>query len=997
MYIFIYSILCLSCGVDVTKANLDWRWYIDRLLFSSIRNHPNDKVEIFETQARRYHNALSMYLSSLNMKYDMDTMYCRKPLENTIQDWNINVTQSPCGRLQVDWTHKTHTPNINQVFWNVSIKHSYNFHVNLTLSNVDLADSLKDCRSEGIRITEVKTDKDDLILPTICGDREYQLVFIFATTFTIEYYISPNLARARRQGLTKSFHTKGHFRATFQVFHKDLVSGRSPDSMLVLDAGVSKGSSDYVVINSTVFLSSIASQRIHNSISIHAIIVGEIGSSIIAALTYVKGHNSECFQMRAFDGPNERVDQLLRTNRPQYIKYRRPYQQYLHSLTANTNGDHVIFRRTTIHIMSVYIEMAAMSSCSMHIDDIKFVFYIDIYDYSHKRKIFVNDTGLLLSLPTNNNECRFSCVFELITNPGSFIQVSVAHYDISGFNPGCYFRGLLVYKWRKAVFAGVKRRAARLGISEDFLRPTAKICKDVISDHNGILSEMLIPNEYTSDMDMIRITWFSFPGGKFDIQLKINKSNCRGTFVQCTTFKKPESLSKIFDRVTHRSSAEYFAKYKSFPVPVNSGRSNKWLGTASFYHGILDIENGGTYQNNTFYVNLAYDCIVLQHIQLIASHSPYLTCVAGVTSVAGLRQEFSITVTLQIENVPQCNDYSSIKINYNRISFKHEQFQPSCGLVSIHLRRTYLDASAIFDNRDMDNLYQVFRDKWKRNSLRFLKILDDISVFYKDDNKHSLLLAESSINRIWSISHKQLDFYSQGRSFRFGHPLAQYFQEVSLHAVKYMTKITIGLSKTSGSACGRVGLRIVVFHRSFLSSTLYYQWHQVSVTESTNTIINDVMLYTHRTIAIQPDVGNILNGSCTLNIGFNPTTNINNFLRSYHKILDIPCCFEDYQRIYYVIWQDYARFHVNKNLSSWEDANEMCSSTDGHLFHITTENDISILENFILGSRFEVISGEHQRYPFLNHGRTMYQTLVFVGLKYKEVLTVFLLFSITFS
>ena len=68
---------------------------------------------------------------------------------------------------------------------------------------------------------------------------------------------------------------------------------------------------------------------------------------------------------------------------------------------------------------------------------------------------------------------------------------------------------------------------------------------------------------------------------------------------------------------------------------------------------------------------------------------------------------------------------------------------------------------------------------------------------------------------------------------------------------------------------------------------------------------------------------------------------------------------------------------MSASLMSWEDAEKLCQKVQGHLPSVTSADDLSILKNLILGSRFG-----SNRIPFRGPSLYTNKIMVFIGLRY---------------
>ena len=174
-----------------------------------------------------------------------------------------------------------------------------------------------------------------------------------------------------------------------------------------------------------------------------------------------------------------------------------------------------------------------------------------------------------------------------------------------------------------------------------------------------------------------------------------------------------------------------------------------------------------------------------------------------------------------------------------------------------------------------------------------------------------------------------------------------------------------------------------------------HQWHSFSTRHGPASIL-DTSVYKTRILSVAVDTVNNMDGvredtddrsnntydrsECFLQMNIDATLSINNYINIYHEIVGTHgvCGGGHIDSIFYVIWLPSKRQNTNM---SWHEANDKCVETGGHLPHVLSETDMSLLEHLILGSRFNSTVW----YPFVTPARLMERTHIYLGSKFNQV------------
>ena len=439
----LFSVLLLSAfSLDIILAGSDWRVYISTLVWNALNT---DRSDILDS----LHNIYS--------QYGLNTRICRLPLNWKQLPTNREIV--PCGQIYIDWRYDRMTQIPGSMEWDILIIQE-SFSVHLTLTTVNLADSLKDCRNEGIEISTVEgnfTKRGQ----RYCGVLEDVFLFPNTNNLTMKYYITPSLSAARSGKLDiKGLSSQGYFHAVYDVFSPNEIIGKTP--RFVLDAPPPPLGEYYnsIAINGSVPLADFSYQQIRGVRHSHAIIKGELGQKLYTSVIHPSLSTPECLP-----GPDYTTPALYPTGTPDLIGIpRTQIEGYIKSLVPGKDSVLYHYPGSSLHFMSLYVTLSVIGSCLVDPGSVVFAFLVDVSGWRDSQlitKLQVAEDGLKLSLPQNLETCKVGCVLDIETEPGFYIDVFVERYISSGPNPGCHYHGLIVYKWGRETPKDVKLRVAR--------------------------------------------------------------------------------------------------------------------------------------------------------------------------------------------------------------------------------------------------------------------------------------------------------------------------------------------------------------------------------------------------------------------------------------------------------------------------------------------------------------------------------------------------------
>ena len=986
LLVAITSINCMSSDFRFgSQAVTEWSHYVDSWI-----NTVLSQVYAIRHMRSMFHHLIQAYSKDMQMlqhdSKDVETInkvnYLHMPLGHIAKGNEVKLTEQP-------------------IVWKVFLPAQHSLHVNLTFTKFHLANSLANCWSESVTVIEMYSTGSEYSFPPYCGFKESWSINIFSTHFRVEYKVGH-----------RDESKLGHFSARYHVYNKDDVSGRSARAVIKLTPVKDIPYHELIAFTAIQNILNPQPLIIRSHLRSHLIITTEPGFGMRAAARMVTALPDRCLVIRAFDGPDDRSRVLF--DKP--AKYdndgKRGYLSALLRKGYERNRHGILYySHTTSHLMSLYVDMEVDSfSCRVKPEDILFSFIVHyhILGGAFTEKIFTDEPSTV-TFPTVREGCKVACIINFLTTPGWFLHLKITRFKSSGANlDGCVYRGLAIYPHFYAATDASKHEVNM----EDFSRKSAVICKEVlINNGDGHIIEGIIPNQYSSTRNELYVLWYSYPGGRLDVEILVTRTKCRGTFIYCDPFLGSNIKSENFNEKAFKtikgiptSLAELpykfyeslAAQHSCQPAKVNEKwfRSQNEPLSFNYNHGFLCLQEGSKHRTvkNSFALNAKAECVVFQHIT--SSQSTNSTrCLAGVFRNKGLDQNIRVQFNQLTEANIHCSGFPNM-VSLTRSEMRYINFRPECSAIHIAAsQRESVDVNCMHMNTSKKDMHDLTVEGFRYRHTQRLKEWSEIW-FYTTGLR--FIFQDKATHTMMRISHKQIPYYWSAFDTESNFPVQRPFRAMFLWnyfiaVLNHVSKFAFHLAPNSTETCNKAAFRIILIHEDCFDTEtpikgyklpIEWQWHNITdLSVSKHTVIYDLQLYYVRTVYLQQISAEASTGkqpTCPLHMDITPDIEIGDLLRHHHTIVDKPCCSgRPPETMYYVLW---TKSSGHSGRLSWTEAERFCNGINGHLPSVTDEKQLSILENLVLGTRFDT-----NRTVFYNPTRRHQRMHIYIGLNTKQV------------
>ena len=971
----VFLFIIVSIGSSVSGETLTWGIYIEGLTQLSL-SHTEHEISVF------YQTAYQIYKPNVEK--------CLYPSRSPLVETTL---YGPCGKIKIAWDDQAFYPAGHVLTWNILSGYQSNFYLNLTFVSFSLVNSLRNCRPEYVKVATEEKGVEGYEFRRLCGEKNQMSIAIMSERFSLKYYVYHALALAR-QNYSELANGRGiffHYHATNTDIDIDRYATTVVSPMSTLSGDIKTKYN--LLMNGLLAVmpySRINAVRIGTTLTSMIVVVAQMEYIVNSA-----AKKSSCFVTESYDGPDKQSRQL----RPYGYMPIKPtswtaqlpnlIKDKLNTEFTSSKGKIVYFERTVGHISSIYIKFD-MNADGCYRNDLVMSFVAEGKPISYAESTLITKESTILTLPVKERPCRIGCNYRIVVDPGWFPTIKNIKFTMSGpkvDNWNCLYRAFTAF------------RSNYLGK----LKPGdwVKWCNNVLVKADGVLRETFIPAEYTSDSNEIRMGWYSYPRGNFQIEMEIVKSKCRGTYIEGGDIKaNTVVMAGIGTRVTTNFATIDTLPFAD-PTPkhaigqricrqyINAYRYPR-MRLISHQHAEHCVEETIKTVTNKLSVNGILNCFVFQHIvpTKLNPNLRYVSFNMGILPFVQLQEKLNVTFSVHTEFAEECRHFSSSQGNWRIAkvidSYESVEFQPECSSVTVTGARIGFDRFDVSDTK-IENIFNTYM----RGKKTLWTHRDFIPYFL--DNLHHLI--PESIASIYKLTQRQISlFHHSLESIRWGVAAAETLDKFKTKSywnpytmlLNHISLLSLTVDQDSSISCDNMTVKLVIIHEDFFPAadlrnyrahqaphTNYWRYH-LHIRGADVGQLYDFQLFNTRTMLIHaenhhqtPDV------NCTLSLDIQPDLSINQVSRSYHRIEDTKCCNDIPENIYYVLW---LRTSGSQALMSWSEAERECQKTGGHLPHILSEIDISLIENLIMGSRFG-----SKDMSFFSPSRLYNQMFVYIG------------------
>ena len=519
----------------------------------------------------------------------------------------------------------------------------------------------------------------------------------------------------------------------------------------------------------------------------------------------------------------------------------------------------------------------------------------------------------------------------------------------------------------------------------DVVDPSVVICK-LILDSTGTLIPM--PNNFITRHNIVQVSWFSYDrvNPPFNASLTLRTTKCAAAHAYCGATESVTHVhaqdmpdmwrGKLYDTLpmidTKLTSMMRYCEILT--------RTGGWVLIPSTRSRLcitrMVSRSGPTLLRNIVLPFVGISCITLQHIPHYSYwRKPQLDCLLSVQfmtlmandAILDIEQqnfEYGITsaVTAVVERATECR-FPYLRQDVRHVNIRYG-IEPACVSMTITAAITRYRLQRLPLEYTMANVHEFVLQVKRIRSEHFI---------------HHLKLETPNNFTVVGIKSTQFG----GGWFLLKSAYAHDIINLGDFRSTLRNITLLHLVQDGGTKCRHQCVTVSFFYtvpfreRSVKFSTdelLAYQ-HKVKLCPSGTRKRYQVQFstYAERHIFLAPidDTGFNVPKPCPYILRINPFFPIKHVLSAFHHYTDGTCCDADVGR-YYVSWRYQ---HV-----SWVEAKDRCESVGGHLPTVDTEEELSLLEHVVLGTRFN--SGMA---PYLSPIRLYPYTGVFLGINIFKV------------
>ena len=503
----------------------------------------------------------------------------------------------------------------------------------------------------------------------------------------------------------------------------------------------------------------------------------------------------------------------------------------------------------------------------------------------------------------------------------SFLKVTITGVKNAGFSSGdCRFWGLAIFerdRFQERVLKPLPPHAL------DIKAPIFLMCKLIFTTEDTM--EVAIPKEYYSKTSDLNIIWYSYAprSNAINITIKVEPTHCSGAVFYCGN-----DIGSGYQRYSKYLWSVTYAGLPMLPISrllenemcdKKQVHTRTWLNMPRCTMCISEYGEYGVF--NSVAVNVGVPCLVLQHFPIFQGTTSkscylYLPTTLQLTTFKTIHrfwaEKGSYCVPLLhknkagndiIEVDPRCAVMQVVK-SVSTYPVKVSPFKPSL---------TWADLKA----SDMETQSHHFSVNLNHRLDKVMKINDQLTESYS----YSVYS-----HQIWRFLFvKKIHNFVSWTNFSV---IMENVTMVTLQSNNVKSCVELDIFYTTPAPVEYLPRNnMVIVHRQQLSAC--FNGTSVFKMVSMNT-------YMYRKIVINKPPSGF--DSLTMEINpFVPLEQMTSY-RKHHTTLDYGL------NDYYVIWQ-------SKKLS-WIEANKMCDSVGGSIIKGSTQEEIALVEQLILGIPF---------------------------------------------
>ena len=506
-------LLLLWLCVGEVFTEVTWKSYITSLLHSTVPEAHENLVTVITQQLLMIHRATAHCLTQDGNSYRYPPVF--------------DMTRSPCGVIH------TVTPPVESITWNISVHNP--FYINITLTRINLTDSVEGCRVESLQLVW----GEGLRSERICGLRRSYTEHINSGRVIVIY-------------ATEGGWRKGTFSVIYQVAEVKLKSMPSVYMNLEEDERLITKFSDmfdgnYEDYYTDLSLTSLFSTAIEvGSRTVNVVFRGL--PSFVLNLYILRSNataTDDVLNLQCYDGPF--------TSSPS-LKL---------STYSITNLDNVRVGKTVVERSRSFVMMCAfrMKYIGCKNCDSLVIRHLR-YPSGQIRQVNIAESTNII-LPENRYCYEKLCLLNLTSSRETSVKLRITHIELPNIDHSndCLYEGVAVYESRKHDLYGINYLMDLEERSPDQLLPIARICDKVRQNIGGQMKEHYVLDTVVSTENSLIVAFYSSHQHTSlgSLHLIADISKCQGFYSFCGQVTR-----SMKDYVLHQPNNRYVEEsYKS--------------------------------------------------------------------------------------------------------------------------------------------------------------------------------------------------------------------------------------------------------------------------------------------------------------------------------------------------------------------------------------------------------------------------------------------------
>ena len=573
----------------------------------------------------------------------------------------------------------------------------------------------------------------------------------------------------------------------------------------------------------------------------------------------------------------------------------------------------------------------------------------------------VGDTGKVYTV-----ENRFSnTVLHLETHiyrnkspVNAYINVTFLQLAAKGpSSDDCRYWGFVIYQGSRQYV--MENSNVKLKLYLQTVEPLFMLCRLIINRHGRFVP---IPNQFISNSNEVIMIAYSYhtPISHFKAKFRVMPTECAGFPAFCGS---GEAVQGKIKNTAALNTGHLYGTVPLIPFlrqddidDVCTQKKGQVLDKISAPTGLQCIIKQKDKITNMILPYSDVSCVTLQHVPYYRYWKRSLKqCEVGVRFKSP-DVGFEYTKAMSSIETPVCRAPTAVRVTRSR--HEHYIIDPSCSDLQYQIKiiqyggqryeTQYVSGTEIFP---LETPYIMSEEHFSKH-LQFVEYL----------------------SKVYGVSYKSYQLGGEDL-LRHGSQLMdlKYYRQV----LSYITIVTLTSDDTCRDTCIGMTIYYAVPHNQFRETKnpvlVYKNMYTYCTGEDDLTFaqfnlygLRYIYLYIHMTESMATQ-----RKDCKAKLSINPFYPLEGVMPSHHEYVRKPCCDEstDY---FYVIWE--------YMVISWNEAQERCRRIGGTLPLVSTYEQFSLLENILLGSRFNTdrppIFSPFRLYPFSG---------VFLGISLFEV------------